>query len=292
MSSIISNFKRKRGISLETLEQERAPSHDDGGTSGFSQVALGFSSYDGELREPLVLPQGSPISIRVVRGSWGLLSHDCRANRPHLGFCPETPCSSPVATGISGLHSKFTQGVRPHLEWKQRTLLSSRVATVLSWSPLSGLKGVTSCGVLRWDSGLLSNSCRKRRASSRDDGGISWVFLSCGKMSGVSLELRQRTQGASDVGPGKTSLHSSCQGELWIALKSLQGKQSSYRLVSRNSVFLSSGNRVFGVAFKFYLVNQASSQVEAKNSALLSRCDGYHFEPIKWPKGVKPTMEF
>ena len=106
------------------------------------------------------------------------------------------------------------------------------------------------------------------------------------------LTLQQGTQGASDVGPGKTSLHSSCQGELWIALKSLQGKQSSYRLVSRNSVFLSSGNRVFGVAFKFYLVNQASSQVEAKNSALLSRCDGYHFEPIKWPKGVKPTMEF
>ena len=94
-----------------------------------SRVLAGFWSYDGELREPLVLPQGSPISIRVVRGSWGLLLHDCRANRSHLSLCPETPCSSPVATGISMLHPNFSQGVRPHFEWKQRTPLSSRVVT-------------------------------------------------------------------------------------------------------------------------------------------------------------------
>ena len=84
-----------------------------GETRGFSQVAAGFSSYDRELREPVVLPQGNPISIRVVRGSWGLLSSHCRANRSHLQLCPETPCSSPVASWILGLHSRFTQGVRP-----------------------------------------------------------------------------------------------------------------------------------------------------------------------------------
>ena len=33
-------------------------------------------------------------------------------------------------------------GVRRHLEGKQRTSFSSRVATGISWSPLSGLKGV------------------------------------------------------------------------------------------------------------------------------------------------------
>ena len=70
----------------------------------FSRVAAGFSSCEGELREPLLLPQGSPIPIRVARGSWGLLSSHCRANRPHLGLCPENPCSSPMATGISELH--------------------------------------------------------------------------------------------------------------------------------------------------------------------------------------------
>ena len=31
------------------------------------------------------------------------------------------------------------------------------------------------CGVWRADSGLLSRPCRKRRPSSRDDGGVSWA---------------------------------------------------------------------------------------------------------------------
>ena len=43
---------------------------------------------------------------------------------------------------ISGLHSRHILGVRARLEGKQRTPLSSRVATGVSWSPLSGLKGV------------------------------------------------------------------------------------------------------------------------------------------------------
>ena len=36
---------------------------------GFSRVTEGFSTYDGELREPLDLAQGSPISIRVTVGA-------------------------------------------------------------------------------------------------------------------------------------------------------------------------------------------------------------------------------
>ena len=90
------------------------------------------------------VPQGSPISVPVVRGSWGLFSRHCRACRPHLGLCPESPCSLPVATGISGLHSRFTRGVRPHLEWKQRIPLSSLVAMDIFWSLLNCLKGIKS----------------------------------------------------------------------------------------------------------------------------------------------------
>ena len=41
-----------------------------------------------------------------------------------------------------GVAFQTHQGVRRRLEGKQRPSLSSRVATGISWSPLSGLKGV------------------------------------------------------------------------------------------------------------------------------------------------------
>ena len=113
---------------------------------GFSRGlagSLGFhSSCDGDLRVPLLLPQGSQVSFRVVTGTSGFLTSHFRGNRPHLDFCPETPCSSPVATGILGLLSRFPWGVRSCLALKQRTLLSSRVATGISWSPLSSIQEV------------------------------------------------------------------------------------------------------------------------------------------------------
>ncbi len=37
----------------------------------------------------LCWPREVQSSIRVAKESWGLLSSDCRANRPHLGLCPE-----------------------------------------------------------------------------------------------------------------------------------------------------------------------------------------------------------
>ena len=69
-------------------------------------------------------------------------SSDCRAKRPHLGWCPEAnvPLQGrqvsrgciPDAPGETGIH----------LEWKLRTSLCSRVATGISGSSLCGLKGV------------------------------------------------------------------------------------------------------------------------------------------------------
>ena len=62
--------------------------------------------------------------------------------------------------------------------------------------------------------------------------------------------------------------------------------------MSRNSVFLSSGDRDLGVAFKVHSWSQGLSQMEAKNSALLSSCNGYLLESIEWPKEIKPPEEF
>ena len=141
MSITVLNFKRKRGISLEMLQWERASSCNDREPRGISSCGGILELQRGMQGAYRVAPE-NPIPIRVVRGSWGLLSNHCRENRPHLGLCPETPCSSPVATGISVLHSRFTWRVRPRLELKQTTPLSSRVATGISWSPLSGINRV------------------------------------------------------------------------------------------------------------------------------------------------------
>ena len=139
-------------------------------------------------------------------------------------------------------------------------------------------------------SSTVSNFKRKRgislemlqwkRASSRDDGRTLWFFSSC---FGI-LDLRRGTQDASRVCPGKSHLHSCCEGELGIALESLQGKWTSSRLVSRNSVFVSSYNRELGVEFKVHMRSQSSSRVQTKNSALFSSCDGYFLEPFECPK--------
>ena len=108
------------------------------------------------------------------------------------------------------------------VEAKNSALLSSCDEYLLV--PIEWPKGSqASFGVLRRDSRLLSRPCRKRRASSLDDGGISWFFSSCDMTCGVSLDLRWGTQRASSVAPVKSSLHSSWERERGIALESWHG---------------------------------------------------------------------
>ena len=128
-------FQEGTWICLETLQWERAHLVMMEEPCGFSRVRAGILSYNKELRKPLVLPQGSPISLQVARGSWGLLLSQCRENRPHLGLCLETLCSSPLATVISGLHSRFTWGFRPRLELIQEL----RSSLELQWVYLGAL---------------------------------------------------------------------------------------------------------------------------------------------------------
>ena len=64
-----------------------------GESPGFSQVTAGnlvfLMSYDGDLRDPLVWPQESPVSMRVVMGFSGVLSSRCRVLGPHLSLRPQ-----------------------------------------------------------------------------------------------------------------------------------------------------------------------------------------------------------
>ena len=101
-----------------------------------SRVTTGISAF------PLGWPWEAQSSPRVARESWGLRSSHFRAEETSPRLVSGTKYSSPGKAGISGLHSRLPRGVRHRLEGKPRTPLSSRVATGISWSPLSGLKGV------------------------------------------------------------------------------------------------------------------------------------------------------
>ena len=110
------------------------------------------------------------------------------------------------------MHSRLIRGVRPPLERKQRTPLSSRAATRISWSPLSGLKGVKP----PVEFGERTRDCSpgnsgKRRRSSREDR-ASRGFLELQRQCGISHEVRWGAQGASRVAPGKSSPHEMARG--------------------------------------------------------------------------------
>ena len=67
MSNTVSNFKRERGISLETLQRERASSRDDGGTSWFFSSCGKILELRRETQDAYCVAQGSPISFQVAR---------------------------------------------------------------------------------------------------------------------------------------------------------------------------------------------------------------------------------
>ena len=95
-----------------------------GESHGFSRAEtcrVGFlSSYDGELREPLMWPQGSPVSIRVVKGSAALLSSHGRGIGPQDWLKGGSRGLSGVAAGKPGFpwsQLSGLKGVKPPLEF-------------------------------------------------------------------------------------------------------------------------------------------------------------------------------
>ena len=86
---------------------------------GFSRVGAGnlrfLLSYDRDLRDLLVLPQESPVSMRVARGLPGFPSSQCRGGGPHLELRPEPQVSSPVLTWILGFLGNLSREVKPRL---------------------------------------------------------------------------------------------------------------------------------------------------------------------------------
>ena len=81
VSSSLSSSKREREISWETLQHKKASSRVDGRISWFLWNCGGKLRVPlelcGDLRDPLMFPQGSQICIRVARGTSGFVSHHC-----------------------------------------------------------------------------------------------------------------------------------------------------------------------------------------------------------------------
>ena len=129
------------------------------------------------------------------------------------------------------------------MEAKNSALLSSCDGYLLE--PTVWPKGSqASCGVLREDSGLLPRPCRKRRASSRDDGGTSWLFSSCGASVGFLTRF---------------------DGELREPLLWRQGSQVSIRVARGSMALLSSHGRGIGPQEALKNDSQGLSPVAAGN---------------------------
>ena len=128
----------------------------------------------------LCWPREDQSSIRVARESWGCSRVTAGQKRPHLGFCPGDNVPLEGLQGSQGcIPDSSGSQVSSRGEAKDSAFLSSHDGYFLE--PTEWRKGSqASCGVWREDLGMLSRPRRKRRPSSRDDGGVSWVFSSCG----------------------------------------------------------------------------------------------------------------
>ena len=108
---------------------------------GFSRVLVGFSSYNGKFRLPLVLAQGSSIFHSSCEGELGIALESLQEKRDLIQACVQDLMFLSRGDRDLRFATRLTRGVRPPLEGKQKTPFSSRIATGMSWSPLSDQKG-------------------------------------------------------------------------------------------------------------------------------------------------------
>ena len=158
-----------------------------------------------------MLPQESPVSMRVARGLSGFLSSPCQVLDPPLELWQEPKCSPPTLTWILGFLLKFNSKVRPRLMWRHASPLSSQALKVVSgflwswhrdlWLSLEVPRAVTPANFVLVN---CQGDCRVSAGESSISG-VDWafgVFLNCGTTPGVPLEFHVETS-LSWVATGK-----------------------------------------------------------------------------------------
>ena len=126
-------------ISLETPQQKRASSRQEGRTSWIfsscgrsSRLTTGNSgTRSGGLRKGQ-----SPCELLGCLS--GFLSRRCWGLRPCVESVPGPEDSSPVLTLILGYYWSLPRGVSPRLEWGHARALSSRAVAAVSRFPSRG----------------------------------------------------------------------------------------------------------------------------------------------------------
>ena len=104
----------------------------------FLELQQVFSTYEGDLRDPLWWPQERPVPSELLGGLSGFLSRRCQGLRSCMESVPEPEDSSPVLTWILGYVWSLPRGVSPHLEWGHARALSSRAVAAVSRFPSRG----------------------------------------------------------------------------------------------------------------------------------------------------------
>ena len=118
MSRTLSRLKKQGPISLETPQSKGALSRMEGESPGFSRVSAGnlrfLLSYNGDMRDLLVLPQESQASMRVERAKRSYSTLEIP-----LQSVQGTRSSSPVKAGSSVFASSADMELRVPMEFQQ-----------------------------------------------------------------------------------------------------------------------------------------------------------------------------
>ena len=97
-----------------------------------------FSTYDGDLRDPLGGLRKGESPCELLGGLSGFPSRRCRGLTPCVESVPEPEDSPPVMTWILGYFWSLPRGVSPRLEWGHARALSSRAVAAVSCFPSRG----------------------------------------------------------------------------------------------------------------------------------------------------------
>ena len=164
-----------------------------GKSRALSRVTVGdlgnLSRYHWELRQPLVLTQGSQVSIQVARASSGVIWSHSREIRPQFAWKGESQGVSRIVSGSVGFLK-------------------------LPWGPegashvVSGKSGIlSSCD---WPLEIPLTLVQATRASSRVEAGNSGFLSSSDRDLRVPMEIPLGSHTSSRVGAWNSACQASC----------------------------------------------------------------------------------